>query len=261
MKRRSRQSGFSLMETLLAVGALAIGMVFVAGTFLAGVYFATLSTERTIGAVVADEAFAKIRLYGLDPNNASLKTDGYVPYESLVAMPAEEHRYPSTNTAIEQQYGWAAICRRRAADSRLVEFTVFVCRQAGSATQYWTRQLDPDWPTLAQVDAPRPLEVNIVQATAPVVDGEVAIVDAVAGDTVDEHAFVSDGALLVDDATGQIYRVLERYANSPERLRLDRPWAGADLTAGGGAWVWVVPPPTQGGRDPFVAVYQKVLSF
>jgi len=66
MQTVHRQSGFSLTEVLLAVATLAVGMLFVAGTFLLGVHFSRISTERSIGAVVAEEAFAKIRLFGLD---------------------------------------------------------------------------------------------------------------------------------------------------------------------------------------------------
>ncbi len=249
------------METLLAVGTLAIGMVFVAGTFLAGVYFATISTERTIAAVVVDEAFAKIHLYGLDPNHASLKTDGYVSYEQLVTLPAEERLYPSTGSDIDKQYSWSAICKRMGADSRLVEFTIFICRRMGGATRYWTRTTGTASPELDQVDLPRPVRLNLMQVTGTTVPGDVAIRDAVASDTIDERMFINDGTTLVVDATGEIYRVLERYANSPEKLRLDRPWTGTDLASAAGAWVWVVPPPTSGGRAPLVAVYQRVLRF
>lgn len=249
------------METLLAVGTLAIGMVFVAGTFLASVYFSAVSTEQTISTVVADEAFAKIRLYGLDPNHASLKTDGHVPYEQLVTLPTDEHFYPSMSTDIDKQYCWTALCRRMGADSQLVQVTVMVSRRTGSATRYWARTPGTAWPAVSRVDSPRPLRVNLVQATGSTVVGEVAIRDAVADDGIDEHMFVSDGATLVDDGTGEIYRVFERYAQAPERIRLDRPWTGADLASATGAWAWVVPRPPTGGRDPLVAIYQRVLKF
>ncbi len=232
------------METLLAVGTLAIGMVFVAGTFLAAVYLSALSTERTIAAVVADEAFAKIRLYGLDPNHSSLKTDGYALYDQLVTVPADEYLYPSTSTSIDKQYCWAALCKRVGLDSRLVELTVFVCRRSGNATRYWTDLTD------ATGLRPLPVRINIGPAG---VENEAVITDA-AG-----VAFVNDGAMLVDDGTGEIYRVLERYASPPDRIRLDR--RRTDLASSGGASVWVVPPPKLGGRDPLVAIYQKVLRF
>lgn len=235
------------METLLAVGTLAIGMVFVAGTFLAAVYLSTLSTERTIAAVVADEAFAKIRLYGLDPNHSSLKTDGYTLHDQLVTVPADEYLYPSTSTSIDKQYCWAALCRRVGPDSRLVEFTVFVCRRSGSATRYWTDLTD------ATGLRPLPVRIGIGPATGLGAESEAVINDA-AG-----VAFVSDGAMLVVDGTGEIYRVLERYASPPDRIRLDR--RRTDLALSAGASVWVVPLPKLGGRDPLVAIYQKVIRF
>ena len=262
MVKDRRQIGFSLTETLLAVGTLAIGLMFIAGTFLTGVYFSTTSTERTIGAVAADEALAKIRIYGLDPNNASLKTDGFVPYEQLVTIPAEEYLYPSTREEAARQYSWSVLCRRMGAGSRLVQCTVFISRQTAGAT-YWARKTGADAPQLGtpNPDLPRPVRVNVVQDAGSMSLNEVSIKDAVATDAVDERTFINDGSVFVDDATGQIYRVLERYANAPDKVKLDRPWMGGAIAAPAGGWVWVVPPAASGGRDPTVAVYQEVLRF
>jgi type II secretory pathway pseudopilin PulG len=257
MAKKSRQPGFSLMETLLAVGTLAIGMLFIAGTFLTGIYFTTLSSERTIAAVAAGEAFATMRLYGLDPSNAGLKTDGLVPY----GRPDEAFRYPSTEDASGSQYSWAALCRRTASESRLVQCTVFVSRQAGAYARYWARKSGQDWPQLEPSAFPRPVYVTIVQDTASHGADEVSIRDAVSADAIDEHTFVSDGAVIVDDATGQIHRVLERYADHPDRIRLDRPWAGGMIAPPAGGGAWVVPSPVSGGRNPLVAVYQEILRF
>ena len=99
------------------------------------------------------------------------------------------------------------------------------------------------------------MRINVTQDAAPTANAaEISLKDAVATDGIDELAFVSDGSVLVDDKTGQMYRVMERYANAPEKVRLDRSWTG-----GTDAWVWVVPPATSGGRNPVVAVYQDVL--
>ncbi len=262
MVKDRRQSGFSLTETLLAVATLAIGLTFIAGTFLAGVYFSTTSTERTVAAVAADEALAKVRIYGLDPNHANLKTDGCTPYEQLVTIPAEEFLYPSTREEPARQYSWAVLCRRLGPAGRLVQCTVFVSRQTAGAT-YWARKTGADAPQLGtpDPDLPRPLRVNLVQEAGATNLNEVTIQDAVSTDTVDERTFINDGSVLVDDKTGQIYRVLERYASQPNKVRLDRPWAGGALGAPAGGWVWVIPPAASGGRDPTVAVYQEVLRF
>ena len=69
-KSRSSNNGFSLIEVLLAVGIIAVGMLFIAGVFPVGIHFTTIASERTIAAVVADEAFAKIRLYGVADFNS-----------------------------------------------------------------------------------------------------------------------------------------------------------------------------------------------
>ncbi len=138
MRGRVRHSGFSLTEVLLAVGTLAIGMIFIGGTFLTGIYFSTLSTERTIAALVADEAFAKIRLYGIDPTNSSLASDQLVSFETLNPIDAGEFAYPSTKTVGEKQYYWSALCRPVLSDStnRLIQVTVFISRKIGSGTTY-----------------------------------------------------------------------------------------------------------------------------
>ena len=119
----------------MAVAILAVGMLFVGGTFVLAIHFSTLSTERTISAVVAEEAVVKIRLYGFekDPN-----TVDQTPYERLMpSLDQEEFLYPSTPMAeAQRQYSWSALCRRIGADprSQRVQVTVFICRIAGIAT-------------------------------------------------------------------------------------------------------------------------------
>ncbi len=257
MRKRSRQQGFSLLETLLAVSALAIGMVFVAGTFMAGIYFTSLSTERTIAAVASDEALAKIRLYGLDTGDPNLKSDGFVAYDELADIPADELLYPSYADGATRQYSWMALCRRMNNSNRLIQITVFVCRHAGNDARYWVPSSDAG---LEQGPLPRPLRVAISQESG-LAEDEVSVLDDVASGEVDESTFASEGSMLVDDKTGQIYRVLERYREPPDRIRLDRAWNGADISSAEGAQVWVVPRPVAGGRSPLVAVYQKVLRF
>ena len=245
----------------MAVSTLAVGMIFVGGTFLAGIYFATLSTERTIATVAADEAFAKMRLYRLNPYDARLATDRFVPYEELVEIPESEQLYPSTDANSVREYSWAALCKRAEGNNRLVEVTVFIGRRIGTNTRYWAREAGEDVLDLEEVELPRPVRLNVIQAAGDDED-ELTIEDAVASDETEEEKFVNDGATLVDDQTGQIYRVLERYAgDNAGRIKLDRDWEGESLTGADGGWVWVVPRPATGGRSPLVAVYQEVLRF
>jgi len=248
------------METLLAVGTLAVGMLFIGGTFMTGVYLSTVSTERTIAAVAAQEAFAKIRVYGLDPNDPNLKSNAFVPYDQVRAIPTVEFLYPSTWDAPASQYSWSAICKPVSADNRLVQVTVFVCRQTGAHMKYWVRKTGATASQLDLSDRPHPVRVTIVQNAGQNND-EASIVDAVTTDTTDERTFINDGTSLVDDATGQVYRVLTRFADQPDKIKLDRPWTGGALTPPAGGGVWVMPPASGSGRDPLVAVYQETLRF
>ena len=63
---RLRHKGFSLVEVMMSAGILAIGFVLIAGAFPVGVKLTALATERTIGMTASSEAFAKIKLYGVD---------------------------------------------------------------------------------------------------------------------------------------------------------------------------------------------------
>ncbi len=228
----------------MAVGILSVGMVFIAGVFPVGIYLTTVAAERTTAAVVADEAFAKIKLYGdyidssqFDVNdleffNKALDT-------SLVNMDANEFAYPSVDTGTSnRQYRWSALCRR--ASGSLTQVTVFVSRKISPSSQY----PDPNAPTVDVVDYPTPVKVEIVA----VVGNEITINFA-------KKEFVNDGCTIVDNETGQLYRVLERYPPpSDNTILLDGPWQGGDS-------VWVVPPAVSSGRNPCVAIYQKVMEF
>ena len=231
----TNSKGFSLTEVLLAVGILAVGMLFIAGTFLVGIHFSTIATEQTIAAVASDEAFAKIKIYGVNLNDPNWLVGNLRPFEAVKLNPIspDEFAYPSTNTVAEKQYYWSALCRRVAPDpNRLVQVTVFVCRKVG--------------PVSAR---PVPVKVNVQRSISN--NSELVITDG-------NEALINDRYTIVDNNTGWIYRVLERYADNPSTpiredqiILLDRPWVG-----GATGLVWVVPPPFGGGRHPCIAVYQ-----
>lgn len=247
-KWHDSNDGFSLIEVLLAIGTLAVGMLFIAGVFPVGIHFMTIATERTIAAVVADEAFAKVRLYALadpcvpadDINLTRLTVNQLTDFNDVANINPIEFAYPSDpNMNISQkQYYWSALCRRVDLDpnSRLVQVTVFVSRKIGSGTMY--QGLPGIWPV--------PVIVGV-----PVVPGPDRL-QIEPG----REAFINDGDTIVDNQTGQIYRVLERDADLPNTIILDRPWRG-----GPAGMVWVVPPPIGGGKRPCIAVYQKVIRF
>jgi type II secretory pathway pseudopilin PulG len=241
MRKKQQYKGFSLTEVLLAVATLAVGMIFIGGTFLTGIHFSTITTERTIAAVVADEAFAKIRLYGINPADTNLATNQLIRFEVLNPIAPDEFAYPSTKRLAEKQYYWSALCRLVQSDpaNRLVQVTVFVGRKVSSGTMY---------PGGAARPIPVPVGVSVVAGAGN--ESKLAITNPA------EQTFINGGSTIIDNRTGSIYRVLQRGADAPETIALDRPWQGTAADS-----VWVVPPQVGGGRYPCIAVYQKVISF
>jgi len=272
VRKLQNNNGFSLTEVLFAIGTLAVGMLFIAGTFPVAIHFATIATERTIAAVAADEAFAKIRLYAVgDPNNPDDDIDidylgiGWqTRFNDVNAFPAtfmfgpdpNAFAYPS-DPGIHisgKKYFWSALCRRVDLTARLVQVTVFVSRKIGSGATYWRRNQDTGMFEPIGSFYPMPIDVEVSQISPDANELTINFLDPA---NPVEKTFINDGYTIVDDETGQIYRVLERYASPDDgRIRLDRPWRG-----GVSGLVWVVPPPVNGGRYPCIAIYQKVIRF
>jgi hypothetical protein len=274
MSYKLKNTGFSLTEVLLSVGTLAVGMIFIAGVFPVGIHFTTIATERTIAAIVADEAFAKIKIYAIgDPSKNvpgnddidlnELAVDELRDFNDKDIFPAtvdidpNEFTYPSDPSIniSRKQYCWSALCRlTEDPNSTNVQVTVFVCRKPSPNLKYYAPHYDwnsagstkVNWPTPDEVDWPMPVKVEVGQAGLR--DNELRVTN------FDIRIFINDGYTIVDDETGRIYRVLERYTSPDNTILLDRDWEGSDE-------VWVVPPPVNGSRYPCIAVYQKVIRF
>ena len=292
MARRFGNDGFSLTEVLIATGILTVGFVLIAGTFPVGIKLTAVATERTIGAVAADEAFAKIQLYGFDPNFVPFNT--LIPYSKAVlpidvyqslydnfqmifpddpdihidALLAAESLYPSTDIGMDRKkYSWSVLCKRVSLDS--LQVVVFVSRTIGTNASYPYLKWDvvsSSWrwqtagyprPVLVKIDVPQPpfKQLNIVED------------DSNPDTNLAPAEYVSAGAILVEAVSGQIMRVLER---DGVQVKLA---AGMVLTAKFDGWLWVIPPsvpaitdeggspnpPAVTGRYPCVGVYQRVL--
>jgi prepilin-type N-terminal cleavage/methylation domain-containing protein len=149
--------GFSLTEVILAVGILAVGMLFIAGVFPVSIHFTIAATERTIAPIVADEAFAKIKLYGIYDPNVIYNTQTYYEKAAPVPISGTEFAYPSTTDPNPKRYWWSAICRRVGPSD--VQVTVFVSRKVGTTTTY-SNAIDPLRPVAIPVpftaDLPAP---------------------------------------------------------------------------------------------------------
>lgn len=241
MRNKQRHRGFSLTEVLLAVGTLSIGMIFISGTFLTGIHLTAIATERTIAAVAADEAFAKVRLFGIDPTDPNLMSNEATRFDALSLIAPSEFAYPSTKTPTAKQFYWSALCRLAASDptNRLVQVTVFVSRKVGAATTYPGGTLRP---------VPVPVAVSVVTGVGN--ESRLTITNPA------EQTFINGGGTIVDGQTGLIYRVLQRDADALNTFVLDKNWQGAT-----NGTVWVVPPPIGGGKYPCIAVYQKLIAF
>jgi len=262
MRTNRKHKGFSLAEVLLAIGTLAVGVLFVAGVFPVGIHLTTVAIERTTAVIAADEAFAKIKLYAKDDpaggiNFSELQTATELKdFNDVLTMEIDpnEFTYPSTDTdMLQKHYYWTALCRDTNSPSgRLVQVTVFVCRKASPNLRYY----DPDDEEREDVvDWPMPVRVAVKKEG--LANNELEIVNTGGLNIPDERPFINDGYMIVDDETGRIYRVLERYAPPDDnKVLLDRNWGG-----GINGSVWVVPPPVGGGRGPCIGVYQNVIRF
>jgi hypothetical protein len=252
VRKLQNNNGFSLTEVLFAMGTLAVAMLFIAGVFPVALYFSTYNINDINMPYLSIRWQTQTRFNDVDAFPATFGID---PNE--FAYPSDPRIHVS-----EKRYFWSALCRQVEPGTRLVQVTVFVGRKVGEGGRYWVRE-----PITRVPDPvgwyPVPIDVNVVQVGPDA--NEILIDDVISGDNVDEITFINDGYTIVDNQTGQIYRVLERYADDPGTavredgmIRLDRPWRGGQLLPG---LVWVVPPPANGGRYPCIAIYQKVIRF
>lgn len=256
MKTRKLQSGFSLSEVLIAVGILLIGFMMVAGTFPVGIHLTAVSTERTLAASAADEAFAKIKLYGIDTSETNFNyfRDFNDILPSGIDIDASEFLYPSDSSA-SQNYNWSAIFRRSDAnDISQTQVTVFVNRKLSSAIVFYEQ--DTDYTPKKNVtsnDPPKPILLGITGTQGS--EKKIIEVSTSEYETDDTLAsYVTDKSVILNGSDGKIYRVVDIDAEN-NLLFIDKSWEGPVYG------FWVVPPPVNGGRYPCVGVYQKIINF
>lgn len=222
----------------MAVGILSIGMMLVATMFPAALYLTTVASERTMAAIVADEAFAKIQLFGLKSYPADVND-----YNDVTLMNAIEFSYPPvdpcTNT---RQYYWSALFKPISTDPNdgyLV--TVFVARKTSPNHKYYGGG--------DSGKRPKAVLVDVIVRTDP--NDELQISDG-------NEMRVNPPTTVLDDATGKIYRVIERKIDEPNVVQLDRAWENAPSSPDR---IWLVPPPQSGGKNADIEVFQRIMRF
>ena len=267
MDTKTRKKGFSLTEVMLAAGILAIGFVLIATVFPAGIKLTAMATERTIGAVVANEAFTKMKLWGVVdvndvdvfgnriwPANPNIQCVYFEDVISNVPVEDDDFCYPSVPLEEEKKYCWSGILRYVGANRAQV--TVFVSRIVGLNLEY--PYLDWDWSDNSASwdirDRVRPIRIGVYYQAANVLEFE----------EVTAEKYVNAGSVIVDDFSGDRYRVMERIPDDGtdnDLLVLERDWAGppGDAALGNPAYIWVVPPAVTGSRYPCVGVYQDLM--
>jgi type II secretory pathway pseudopilin PulG len=298
MAGRIRQWGFSVAEVLIAVGILAVAMMLIAGVFPVGIRFTQISIDRTTAAIVANEAFAKIQLCAQilpDVNNAKITelsfteqrdfNDWFDTLDSLddYLVDANTFSYPTDNDINfpDKQYCWSALLRSLDSVSdpniepvRDVQVTIFVSRRAGPAAKYYIPDLSsfgiPAYGsfTLNVAELPSALRIKVEKVVPSGRANELEITDPA------EKTFINDGDLIVDDPTGRIYRVVERYKSpNDDLILLDKDFVEDDWQGNppqvSSRFVWVVAPGTNvatgqmsvSGKSPCVGIYQKVIRF
>lgn len=226
----------------MAVGILSVGLMMIATLFPVGIYLTSVAAERTMAAVIADEAFAKIQLYGL-PGLPS-GTGDYNSIPGLIIDPCE-FSYPSVDPCLaNRQYYWSAVYKKLSQPSSPepnYQITVFVARKTNPGLTYPNPGGSPcDRPKLIKVDANLPADTNFLNAP-----------------------YVYPPAAILDNASGRLYRIVDRVGNF---VRLDRRWDEDTLPSPLPPFpvtvsIWLIPPPSTGGKNADIEVYQRIIRF
>jgi len=245
--------GFSLTEVLMAVGVLSIGIMLVATMFPVALYLTTVASEKTMAAIVADQAFAKMQLYGYVPQAAD--GDGFVRYK--FRMVDDEHKMDPNEFIYlvegsgQPQYSWEALCRKLNSDVNDMRYSVklFVSRKTAPNLKYIRDFAEPnrsDWPlpivAETEYQGQNRLKMKYGQG---------------------KYLNPPPSTTIVDYNSGRLFRIVSREAG--DIVILDRNW---DRDINHPDEIWYVPSAVDPvdinepfGNNPDIEVFQRIIDF
>ncbi|MEN6384710.1 MAG: prepilin-type N-terminal cleavage/methylation domain-containing protein [Phycisphaerales bacterium] len=256
-----KNNGFSLTEVLMAVGILSIGIMLVATMFPAAIYLTTVASEKTMASIVADEAFAKMQLFGFKLRKEDqLRTTGFYRYWEEMQdgdninndfdVDPNEYIYPSLDgDSGKPQYSWSALCKKLNDDPLDNRYLVklYVTRKTSSNMIFFKNALfndanNSDWPVPVCVDVlyspPNKLTM---------------------GSEASGYVNPPPSTVIIDNKSGRLFRIISSDKTS---MTLDRNWDNDINTP---KLVWVVPSgkvnDKPAGKNPDIDVFQKIIDF
>ena len=291
----SKHSGFSLTEVLLALAILVIGFMLILAAFPLGMNLTAKTVERTIARSAAQEAFAKIQLYGIDlkgfkldpaprdPNEYFRFYDFYGDDDNDASLPNDldktninyldrlggnydlsddslEKFYPTLENAKmgEHKYCWDAICRKIDINDQSVQAYVFVFRVSTPGIQYlYFDDLIDSFANKNNYDSSvnGSANLNWPRPCRSFVTRVNNNPDWVEIPAAYKDWFI-EGTTIVHDRTGEQYTILKAFPDdSKYMISLDRI---IDLE-NTDEYVWFVPPIPGTDRSPCIGVYRKYL--
>jgi prepilin-type N-terminal cleavage/methylation domain-containing protein len=253
---KMKQNGFSLTEVLMAAGILSVGIMLVATMFPAAIYLTTVASEKTFAAIVADQAFAKMRLYGIktvsDPNQTKIFRRYWEDMNDVIDF--EEYTYPSFDG--KWQYGWVPLCKKLNDDPCDLQYLVklYVSRRTNPNQKFFSSGT-----LVGNSDMPIPISVKVVY-TSP----NKLLIDRFTNGPVIDFISPPPATAIVDDQSGRVFRITSKDAEDTtgRTVLIDRRW-DKDINTPDNIWLLpaAVIDKKPAGRNPDVEIFQKIITF
>jgi prepilin-type N-terminal cleavage/methylation domain-containing protein len=254
MKSVAKNNGFSLTEVLMAVGILSVGIMLVATMFPVALYLTTVASEKTMASIVADQAFAKMRLYGIKGMKETTIFNTYwTDMNDVIA--ADEYTYPSSDGT--WQYCWVPLCKKLNDDPCDMQYLVklYIARKTNPNQRFYSNGI---LSTSQTTDRPIPINVKVVYNISK--PKQLKILKS--NGPIAEYINPPPSTAIVDNVSGRIFRIVSRDSADADTVILDRSW---DSDIGVPNEVWLLPAAEikgePAGKNPDIEIYQKIIDF